>query len=352
MFRFLSNTSRIYSKNVLQVMSFSLITINNQKVCGFKTPSSLGEVFFCIKSFQLISSKRYLFFPVFAFLVVISYFKTPVKIKKLGISLGIKAFTDQHESTAVTSVLNRSSCTIDETPYFISYSSVPGRNRLFINYKPFSSPAMFAKVIYDDHLAISNECTAFEFLKYHHISPYNNNHPQFYFEKDFSFSIDLDYLSDGYKTMSPFQADIKLINALENLPSTQIKLTELKTLDWYSRLPSNIKRYLELHLSNIPLMVKPCHGDLTSRNIFIKKNRTVLIDWECFSALAPWHVDRVGLILYKHFSLLTFNPGLAQNIFGDLSQDVDTLLALIYLSYITKSPLARKILATNSRSLY
>ena len=146
--------------------------------------------------------------------------------------------------------------------------------------------------------------------------------------------------------MQPSDANSDLINNLERLPFQAIDLSELQKLDWYLRIPPAVKVYIEQNFDDVLFQVKPCHGDLTSRNIFSRKNKVVLIDWECFSEFAPRYVDQVGLILYQNFSLFTSNPRLSRK-FLILSPEIDLLLALIYLSYITGSPLSRRILSTN-----
>ena len=211
---------------------------------------------------------------------------------------------------------------------------------------------MFAKVNYGDHTTMLSELKAFEFLRLHRIPPYTTQHPCFFFENGYSFSTDIDYLRDGYKQASPYEADIKLINNLEILPSKNIKLIELRELHWYINLPTKVKTYFDQNFDDVLFRVKPCHGDLISRNMFLRKNKSILIDWECFSAHAPCYVDRLGLILYKNFSLFTKKPWLAWNFFRDFDRNSDLLLSLLYLSYITESPLSRQILIVKYDQLF
>ena len=236
---------------------------------------------------------------------------------------------------------------IEITPFFINYSPVVGRNRLFINFMPEGRSAMFAKVNYGNCLSMLNESKAFEFLRSHNIPPYNLQYPYFYFQDNYSFSVDFDYLSAGYKTVQPSDANSDLINNLELLPSQELDLSEVRKLDWYSRIPPAVNVYLKQNFDDVLFQLKPCHGDLTSRNIFSRKNKVVLIDWECFSEFAPRYVDQVGLILYQNFSLFTSDPRLSRKFFDNIPREHDLLLALIYLSYITGSPLSRRILSTN-----
>ena len=57
---------------------------------------------------------------------------------------------------------------------------------------------MFAKVDYGDHSPMLSEFKAFEYLRSLNIAPYNKYYPSFFFENGYSYSIDIDYLRDGY----------------------------------------------------------------------------------------------------------------------------------------------------------
>ena len=191
-----------------------------------------------------------------------------------------------------------------------------------------------------------NESKAFEFLRFHQISPYNFHPPYFSFQDSYSFAIDFDYLRAGYKTVQPCDANVDLINNLECLPFKELELSEVQKLDWYSKISTTIKLYFEQNFQDALFQVKPCHGDLTSRNIFVRKDEVVLIDWECFSEVAPRYVDQVGLILYQNFSLFLLILGSRGN-FLIISHENRTYFCTGYLSYITGSPLSRRILSTN-----
>ena len=325
-------------------MNYAVFAFNNKKIFGFRSPSSLQEFYFCVKSFSLISSKRYFFFPLLLLFVGISFFVKNFHFRFLGAVFQINDSAHFSECKTIENVLIISRCLIELTPFFVNHSSVVGRNRLFINFMPLNRPPMFAKVNYGDHSPMLSELKAFEFLRLHNIPPYNKNYPRFFFENGYSFSTDIDYLSEGYRCAAPSDADIKLINNLEILPSKKVKLIKLREFHWYINLPNKVKTYFDQNFDDVLFRVKPCHGDLTGRNMFLRKNKSILIDWECFSAYAPCYVDRVGIILYQNFSLLTKKPWLAWNFFGDFDRDTDLLLSLIYLSYVSDSPLSRQIL--------
>ena len=325
-------------------MNYAVFAFNNKKIFGFRSPSSLQEFYFCVKSFSLISSKRYFFFPLLLLFVGISFFVKNFHFRFLGAVFQINDSAHFSECKTIENVLIISRCLIELTPFFVNHSSVVGRNRLFINFMPLNRPPMFAKVNYGDHSPMLSELKAFEFLRLHNIPPYNKNYPRFFFENGYSFSTDIDYLSEGYRCAAPSDADIKLINNLEILPSKKVKLIKLREFHWYINLPNKVKTYFDQNFDDVLFRVKPCHGDLTGRNMFLRKNKSILIDWECFSAYAPCYVDRVGIILYQNFSLFTKKPWLAWNFFGDFDRDTDLLLSLIYLSYVSDSPLSRQIL--------
>ena len=325
-------------------MNYAVFAFNNKKIFGFRSPSSLQEFYFCVKSFSLISSKRYFFFPLLLLFVGISFFVKNFHFRFLGAVFQINDSAHFSECKTIENVLIISRCLIEITPFFVNHSSVVGRNRLFINFMPLNRPPMFAKVNYGDHSPMLSELKAFKFLRLHNIHPYNKYYPRFFFENGYSFSIDIDYLSEGYRCAAPSDADIKLINNLEILPSKKVQLIKLREFHWYINLPNKVKTYFDQNFDDVLFRVKPCHGDLTGRNMFLRKNKSILIDWECFSAYAPYYVDRVGIILYQNFSLLTKKPWLAWNFFGDFDRDTDLLLSLIYLSYVSDSPLSRQIL--------
>ena len=333
-------------------MHYAVFTLNDKKIFGFRSPSSLKECYFIFKSFNLLSSKRYFFLPLLFLFIGISFFVKNFHFRFLGAVFQINDSVHFCECKTIENVLISISSLIEHTPFFVNYSSVVGRNRFFINFMPINLPPMFAKVNYGDHTPMLNEFRAFEFLRLNHIPPYRKNYPHFFFENGYSFLIDIDYLSDGYRYASPSEVDIKLINNLEILPSKKIQLRELIELHWYMNLPTKVKKYFEQNFENALFHVKPCHGDLIGRNMFLRKNKSILIDWECFSKYAPCYVDRVGLILYQNFSLLTKKPLLAWKFFGDFNRDTDLLLALLYLSYITDSPLSHQILTVKYDQLF
>ena len=325
-------------------VNYAVFALNDNKIFGFRSPSSLQEFYFCVKSFNLISPKRYFFLPLLLLFVGISFFVKNFHFRFLGAVFQINDSVHFYECKTIENVLISSRCVIELTPFFVNYSSVVSRERLFINFMPMNRPPMFAKVNYGDHSPMLSEFKAFEFLRLRNIAPYNKYYPSFFFENGYSYSIDIDYLRDGYRFASPSDADIKLINNLEILPSKKVQLTELRKFHWYINLPSKVRKYFDQNFHDVFFRVKPCHGDLTGRNMFLRKNKSILIDWECFSAHAPCYVDRVGLILYQNFSLLSKKPWLAWNFFRDFDRDTDLLLSLLYLSYVTESPLSLQIL--------
>ena len=333
-------------------VNYAVFALNDKKIFGFRSPSSLKECYFFFKSFNLLSSKRFFFLPLLFLFVGISFFVKNFHFRFLGAVFQINDSTNFYECKTIEIVLTSSSILTEHTPFFVNYSSVVGRNRLFINFRPINLPPMFAKVNYGDNTNMLNEFRAFEFLRLHDIPPYSKHYPYFFFENGYSFSTDIDYLSNGYRHASPSEVDIKLINNLEILPSKKIQLIELKELHWYVDLPTKVKIYFDQNYDNVLFHVKPCHGDLIGRNMFLRKNNFILIDWEYFSKYAPCYVDRVGLILYQNFSLLTKKPWLAWKFFGDFERDTDLLLSLLYLSYITDSPLSRQILTVKYDQLF